>query len=104
MFFDDLREINSLFYEFLEEDCIEAKLQEGTFIISNFESAFEYIVCDGLSEDSPVYSVDLKTEDCVRYETISNSFIDYLTLLASSSDNQPLSTSFTVDENGIIDL
>lgn len=88
-FFDDLIEMHDGFHEIIKDDELDASLPKNALIIANFESAFDFIVCDGITDDPAVYRIQLGTEnygDPILTVKVSEHFTKYLYVRIVNAD------------------
>ncbi|MCR6650706.1 MAG: SMI1/KNR4 family protein [Cellvibrionaceae bacterium] len=102
IYFDDLKEIRDQFDCLVAADGLHFNLPAKTLLIANWESVFDFIVCDG-QENPPVYRIDLYKVDHSQFRVYAQSFGEYLENLITTTDTNALPSDF-FEEHEALDL
>jgi hypothetical protein len=102
IYFDDLKEIRDQFDCLVAADALPCNLPAKTLLIANWESVFDFIVCDG-RDDPPVYRVDLYKSDRSQFRVYSKSYSAYLENLITTTDTNALPSDL-FEEQEALDL
>lgn len=92
-YFDDLKEIRDQFDLLNIAHNNPAKLPERSLLIANWESVFDFILCDG-EDDPSVYRLDLFTDGGASSRRYAASFAEYLEKVVRSTDSGSLPQDF----------
>lgn len=89
IYFDDLEEIREAF-EQLNREYVEAiVLPRNALLISNLDSVFDYLFCDG-SADPEVFRIDMRGDNGAFCEKYAESFSAYIERLILNADAEKL--------------
>lgn len=103
IYFDDLKEIREQFDCLIAADRHPFILPERALLIGNWESIFDYLVCDG-SDDPEVHRIDLYQAELVYGRVYAKSYSAYLENLIKTADTQALpSDVFDEEILGVLD-
>lgn len=97
IYFDDLKEIREQFDCLIAADNRPVALPAKAVLIGNWESVFDFIVCDGV-EDPAVYRIDLYQSDRANYRIYAKTYSAYLENLVKTADTHALPSDFFDDE------
>lgn len=97
IYFDDLKEIRDQFDCLVAANDLPFNLPAQTLLIANWESVFDFVVCDG-RDDPPVYRIDLYQTDRSNFRVYSKSYSEYLENLIKTADTNALPSDFFEDE------
>jgi hypothetical protein len=98
IYFDDLKEIREQFLGLLAADNFQYQLPENALLIANWESVFDFIICDD-NANPAVYRFDLFQSDAAHYRLYANCFSRYLENLIENADSDILPKDFFADED-----
>jgi hypothetical protein len=97
IYFDDLKEIRDQFDCLAAASALPFNLPPGTLLIANWESVFDFLICDN-SDDPPVYRIDLYQTDRSNLRTYSPCYSEYLENLINTTDTNALPSDLFEDE------
>src|SRR5690606_18240639 len=97
IYFDDLKEIRDQFDCLIAASALPFNLPAKALLIANWESVFDFIVCDGRA-DPPVYRVDLYQSDRSNFRVYAKSYSAYLENLIQTADINALPSDFFEDD------
>ncbi len=97
IYFDDLKEIRDQFDCLLAADKKPFTLPAKAMFIGNWESVFDYILCDG-RDDPEVYRIDLYQPERNHRRVYAKSYSAYLENLVKTADTHALPSDFFEDE------
>ncbi|BDM63877.1 hypothetical protein NFHSH190041_13290 [Shewanella sp. NFH-SH190041] len=100
--FQDLMYIKTLFDEMLNDDEIDLTLPPASLLVFNFESTFDYIICNVNKKDPVVYRIDLHTDSGISQTKLYDNFSDYLHNLVMTTGVKTLPSAFHVNKDGKI--
>lgn len=97
IYFDDLKEIRDQFDCLLAADNHPFTLPEKALLIGNWESVFDYLLCDG-RDDPEVYRIDLYQAELLHGRVYARSYSAYLENLVKTADTHSLPADLLEDE------
>lgn|GEM_PF-1916281 len=97
IYFDDLKEIRDQFDCLIAADGHSFTLPEKALLIGNWESVFDYLVCDG-RDDPEVYRVDLYQAEVPHARLYAKSYSAYLENMIKTADISALPADLLEDE------
>lgn len=100
IYFDDLKEIRDQFDCLVAADALPFNLPAKTLLIANWESVFDFIVCDG-RDDPPVYRIDLYKADRSQFRVYAKSYSEYLENLIATTDTNALPGDFFEEQEAL---
>lgn len=92
-YFDDLKEIRDQFDLLNIAQNNPVTLPEKNLLIANWESIFDFLVCDG-QDNPPVFRVDLFDDGGASCRCYAPSFSEYLEKVVRSTDHGGLPQDF----------
>lgn len=98
IYFDDLKEIREQFELLNITHNNAARLPQDTLLIANWESVFDYLICDG-AEDPIVYRLDLCGAQGPSSRRYASCFSEYLEKLVRSTDTAGLPQDFFEEQS-----
>lgn len=97
IYFDDLKEIREQFDCLIAADRHPFVLPEKALLIGNWESVFDYLLCDG-NPDPAVHRIDLYQTDQTAGRVYAKTYSAYLENLIKTADTQSLPNDLFDDE------
>jgi hypothetical protein len=103
IYFDDLKEIREQFNCLIAADRHPFALPDKALLIGNWESVFDYLLCDG-TDDPEVHRIDLYQTDLLQGRVYAKSYSAYLENLIKTADTHSLPSDLFDDEMlGVLD-
>ncbi|MBC6907228.1 SMI1/KNR4 family protein [Saccharophagus sp. K07] len=97
IYFDDLKEIREQFDCLVAAGNLKFHLPENALLIANWESVFDFIVCNETA-DPPVYRIDIYQTDRANLRIYAESYSEYLQNMIETADASALPSDFFEDE------
>lgn len=101
IYFDDLKKIRSQYELLCATQSKSHKLEANVLIIGNWESIFDYIICDG-QPDPVVYRLDLYNLDASNPREYTKNYSEYLQNMVESADSASIPYDFFGDVDALI--